>query len=90
MIPIFFVVNTPKLSECAKALQIFRHASEVYKAKHNKPMVIVYDNVNHLVHEKPKILDILQDDAKHSADDRLYIAVFVCSEESVQRMECKY
>ncbi|PKY54471.1 hypothetical protein RhiirA4_59136 [Rhizophagus irregularis] len=53
-------------------------------------MVIVYDNVSHLVHENPKILDILQDDAKHSADDRKYIAVFVCSKGSVpQRMESR-
>jgi hypothetical protein len=72
-------------------LKALRHASEVYKAKHDKPMVIVYDNVSHLVHENQKILDILQDDAKHSADDRKYIAVFVCSEGSVpRRMECKY
>ncbi|EXX66843.1 hypothetical protein RirG_119920 [Rhizophagus irregularis DAOM 197198w] len=53
-------------------------------------MVIVYDNVSHLVHKNPEILDILQDDAKHSADDRKYIAVFVCSEGSVpQRMESR-
>ncbi|GBC23142.2 P-loop containing nucleoside triphosphate hydrolase protein [Rhizophagus irregularis DAOM 181602=DAOM 197198] len=65
--------DTPKLSECAKALKTFRHASEV-----------------HLVHKNPEILDILQDDAKHSADDRKYIAVFVCSEGSVpQRMESR-
>ncbi|CAB4490184.1 unnamed protein product [Rhizophagus irregularis] len=83
-------VDTPKISECAKALKTFRHASEVYKAKHDKPMVIVYDNVSYLVHKNPKILDILQDDAKHSADDRKYIAVFVCSEGSVpQRMESR-
>ncbi|RGB37037.1 hypothetical protein C1646_813604 [Rhizophagus diaphanus] len=73
-------VDTPKLSECAKALKTFRHASEGYKAKHDKPMVIVYDNVSHLVHKDPEILDILQDDAKHRADDQKYIAVFVCSE----------
>ncbi|CAB5215086.1 unnamed protein product [Rhizophagus irregularis] len=82
--------DTPKLSECAKALQTFRHASEMYKAKYDKPIVIVYDNVSHLVHKNPEILDILQDDAKHNADDRKYIAVFVCSEGSVpQRMESR-
>ncbi|GES74430.1 P-loop containing nucleoside triphosphate hydrolase protein [Rhizophagus clarus] len=82
--------DAPKLSEWGKALKAFRHASEVYKAKHDKPMVIVYDNVSHLVQENPKILDILQDDAKHSADDRKYIAVFVCSEGSVpRRMESR-
>ncbi|RIA84237.1 P-loop containing nucleoside triphosphate hydrolase protein [Glomus cerebriforme] len=83
-------VDTPKLSECGKALKTFRHASELYKARHDKPMVIVYDNVSHLVHKNPEILDILRDDAKHSADDRKYIAVFVCSEGSVpQRMESR-
>ncbi|GES86142.1 P-loop containing nucleoside triphosphate hydrolase protein [Rhizophagus clarus] len=82
--------DAPKFSEWEKALKALRHASEVYKAKHDKPMVIVYDNVSHLVHENQKILDILQDDAKHSADDRKYIAVFVCSEGSVpRRMESR-
>jgi len=63
----------------------------VYKAKYNKPMVIIYDNISHLVHKNPKILDIPQNGAKHSADNQKYIAVFVCSEKSVsQRMKCKY
>ncbi|RIA89997.1 hypothetical protein C1645_738186 [Glomus cerebriforme] len=55
-------VNKPKISEWEKALEAFNHASEVYKAKHDKPMVIV-------------------DDAKYSADNRKYIAVFVSSDE---------
>ena len=63
----------------------------MYKAKHGKPPVIVYDNISKIVNENPKILDILQDDAKKNADDRKYIAIFVSSEGSVlQRMECKY
>ena len=70
---------------------VFKHASAVYKKKHGKPPVIVYDNVSLLFNENPKILDILQDDAKDNADFSKYIAVFVCSEGSVpRRMECKY
>ncbi|RHZ56128.1 hypothetical protein Glove_406g98 [Diversispora epigaea] len=43
-----------------------------------------------LVHENPKILDILQDDAKKNADDQIYIAVFVSSENAVlRRMESR-
>jgi len=68
-----------------------KHASEVYKAKHGKLPVIIYDKISQIVNENPKILDILQDDAKDSADDRKYIAVFVSSEGSVpQRMQCKF
>ncbi|CAG8667676.1 13317_t:CDS:2, partial [Acaulospora morrowiae] len=73
-----------------RAMEAFKRASAVYKKKHNKPPVIVYDNVSRLVHKNPKILDILQDDAKKNADDRKYIAVFVSSEGSVpRRMETR-
>ena len=90
LILIFLFVGKPKISEWRSAIRALNHASEVYKAKHDKPMVIVYDNISHLVHKNPDILDILQDDAKHSADDRKYIAVFVSSKGSVpRRMQCK-
>ncbi|CAG8655105.1 6403_t:CDS:2, partial [Ambispora gerdemannii] len=68
-----------------RAMEAFKRASAVYKKKHNKPPVIVYDNVSRLVHKNPEILDILQDDAKDNADDRKYIAVFVSSEGNVPR-----
>ncbi|CAB4495107.1 hypothetical protein RhiirA5_170394 [Rhizophagus irregularis] len=50
------------------AVRFLNHASVVYKAKHNC-----------LVHTNLKILDILQDDVKHNADDRKYTTVFVSS-----------
>ncbi|CAG8651392.1 6276_t:CDS:2, partial [Ambispora gerdemannii] len=73
-----------------RAMEIFRRASEVYKEKHGKPPVIIYDNVSQLIPENSKILDMLQDMAKRSADYRTYIAVFVSSEGSVpRRMELR-
>ncbi|CAG8655736.1 10138_t:CDS:2, partial [Ambispora leptoticha] len=73
-----------------RALEAFKRASAVYEAKHNKPPVIVYDNVAKLVNVNPKVLDTLQDDAKMNADHRKYIAVFVSSEGSVpRRMESR-
>ncbi|CAG8707161.1 9320_t:CDS:2, partial [Racocetra fulgida] len=79
-----------KISEWERAMDAFKRASAVYKAKYNKPPVIVYDNISRLVHINPEILDILQDDAKDNADDRKYIAVFVSSEGNVpRRMQCK-
>ncbi|CAG8621941.1 7173_t:CDS:2, partial [Diversispora eburnea] len=63
-----------------RIMEIFRRASEVYKEKYGKPSVIIYDNVSQLILENSKILDILQDEAKYSADERTYIAVFVSSE----------
>ncbi|CAG8445004.1 9267_t:CDS:2 [Ambispora leptoticha] len=73
-----------------RAFRAFKHASEVYKAKHGKPPVIIYDNISRIFNENPKILDILQDDAKDNADDSKYIAVFVSSEGSVpRRMESR-
>jgi hypothetical protein len=71
-------------------LEAFKKAGVVYKAKHNKLPVIVYDNISGLIDIDPKVLDFLQDDAKMNADHRKYIAVFVSSEGSVpQRMQCK-
>ncbi|CAG8731280.1 8040_t:CDS:2 [Dentiscutata erythropus] len=76
--------------ENIRALEAFKRASAVYKAKHNKPPVIVYDNIAKLVNVNPKVLDTLQDDAKMNADHRKYIAVFVSSEGSVpRRMESR-
>ncbi|RHZ65029.1 hypothetical protein Glove_319g168 [Diversispora epigaea] len=63
----------------------FRHACEVYKTKHGKPPVIIYDNINRLVEKNPELLDILQDEAKDNADERTYVAVFVSSENLVSR-----
>ncbi|CAG8516203.1 9455_t:CDS:2 [Ambispora leptoticha] len=66
-------------------MRAFKRAGEVYKSKHNKPPVIIYNNISQLVHKNLEILDILQDDAKDNADDRKYITVFVSSEGSVPR-----
>ena len=73
-----------------RALEAFKRAGVVYKEKHNKLPVIVYDNIAKLLNLNPKILDTLQDDAKMNADNRQYMAVFVSSEGSVpRRMQCK-
>jgi hypothetical protein len=72
-------------------LNSFKRNAEIYKAKYNKPLVIIYDEFETLLHRNPEILDILQDDAKDSAGNRKYIAVFVTNEASVtMRMGCKY
>ncbi|CAG8448034.1 9025_t:CDS:2 [Ambispora leptoticha] len=82
--------NELKDPKWVRAMDAFKRASAVYKAKNGKPPVIIYDNVSRLVHENPKVLDILQDDAKDNADGRKYIAVFVSSEGSVpRRMESR-
>ncbi|CAG8551542.1 17209_t:CDS:2 [Acaulospora morrowiae] len=82
--------NKLNYPEWVRAMDAFKRASVVYKAKNGKPPVIVYDNISRLVHKNPEILDILQDDAKDNADDSKYIAVFVSSEGSVpRRMESR-
>ncbi|RHZ49943.1 hypothetical protein Glove_508g5 [Diversispora epigaea] len=83
----FNVTNNTSISllQWKRVMEIFRDASVVYKAKHGKPLVIVYDNINRLVKENPKVLDILQDDAKDGADGMKYVAVFITSEGSVLR-----
>ncbi|GES94744.1 P-loop containing nucleoside triphosphate hydrolase protein [Rhizophagus clarus] len=66
-----------------RALEAFRKAGAVYKAKHNRLPVIVYDNINGLMNVDPEVLDSLQEDAKMSVDHREYVAVFISSEGSV-------
>ncbi|RHZ85192.1 hypothetical protein Glove_70g60 [Diversispora epigaea] len=77
-------------SKWERAMDAFMRASEVYKAKHGKPPIIIYDNVSRLVHKNSEILDILQDYAKDDAIENNYVAVFVSSEGSVpRRMELR-
>ena len=71
-------------------MNAFKHIAKEYKAKHNEPPVIIYDNISRLAHTDPNILYVLQDDAKDNADDRNYIAVFVSGEGVVSKiMMCK-
>ncbi|RHZ48448.1 hypothetical protein Glove_551g12 [Diversispora epigaea] len=63
-----------------RAFDTFRRISAIYKAKHDKPPVIIYDNISRLILKYSEIFDFLQDNAKDNADDRKYIAVFVSSE----------
>ncbi|CAG8542731.1 3312_t:CDS:2 [Acaulospora morrowiae] len=70
------------LSKWERALDAFKREAELYKAKNGKPPVIVYDNVGRLVADHPRILDVLQDDAKDSADNRKYFAVSTVKEVS--------
>ncbi|CAB5382713.1 unnamed protein product [Rhizophagus irregularis] len=68
----------------------FKRTGAVYKRKHNKPPVIVYDNIAKLINVNSKVFDTLQNDAKMNANDRKYIAVFINSEDLVsKRMESR-
>ncbi|CAG8462981.1 7787_t:CDS:2 [Acaulospora morrowiae] len=79
--------NELKDPKWVRAMDAFNRASAVYKKKYGKPPAIVYDNISQIVNENPKILDVLQDDAKKNADGRKYIAVFVSSEGSEKSMD---
>ncbi|RHZ80759.1 hypothetical protein Glove_132g108 [Diversispora epigaea] len=72
-------------SKWMRAVNAFIRAAKVYKEKHGKPPVIIYDNVNQLIPEKAKFLDILQDEAKFNADESTCITIFITSEGSVPR-----
>ncbi|GES89436.1 P-loop containing nucleoside triphosphate hydrolase protein [Rhizophagus clarus] len=72
-------------SKWRRALEAFKSAGAVYRAKHNKLPVIVYDNISEIMSVDPEVLDALQNDAKMNADHKRYIAVFVSSEDSVPR-----
>jgi hypothetical protein len=86
-----FIVKVDGRPKWKRAFEAFKRAGAVYKAKHNKLPVIVYDNINELVNVGPKVLETLQKDAKVCADRQEYIAVFVTSEGSIPRnMKSKY
>ena len=65
---IFFLIGEPDNLMWERAMKAFKRATKAYKDKHDRPAVIVYDNVSRLAHEGSNILDILQDDAKDNAD----------------------
>ncbi|CAG8684437.1 24730_t:CDS:2, partial [Dentiscutata erythropus] len=70
-----------------RALDSFKRGAETYLKTYGKPAVIIYDNVNRLALKNPKLLDVLQDDAKDHADVSEYITLFVTSEGTVKRMQ---
>ncbi|PKK71903.1 hypothetical protein RhiirC2_743663, partial [Rhizophagus irregularis] len=69
--------NVDRRPNWRRALEAFKNAGTVYKTKHNKLPVIVYDNISGLINTNPKVLDTLQDDAKMGADYREYIAYYL-------------
>lgn len=73
-----------------RVIDTIKRVSRVYKEKHKKTPVIIYDNVNQLVYQNLKILDILQDDTKIKVDDRIYTVVFINKGSVVRRMQCEY
>ncbi|GBB85228.1 hypothetical protein RclHR1_01180005 [Rhizophagus clarus] len=80
--------NHHRVSKWEMALRTINQASTKYRKRYNKPLVIVYDNINTLFHNHPEILDILQDNAKRGADNGECITVFVSSEVP-RRMELR-
>ncbi|CAG8432852.1 7340_t:CDS:2 [Diversispora eburnea] len=73
-----------------KSFEYFRREAEIYRKKHDKPPVIIYDNISRLLEFSPRVIDILQGDARVNADFGRYIALFISSEGgSVPKRKCK-
>ena len=62
------------------ALKLFGRAAARFQEEHKRPAVLVLDNMDIVAQESPKILYILQHNAKIAADKELYKVVFVCSD----------
>ena len=62
------------------ALELFNRAAERFRVEHKRPAVLVLDNIDIVAQESPKLLYVLQQDAKIAADNELYKVVFVCSD----------
>lgn len=86
-----FLLDKFETPRWKRALKAFKHFAERYRAKYNRPPIVIYDNINRLARMDQDILYMLQDDAKDNADKSNYIAVFVASEGVSQKiMMCKY
>lgn len=74
-----------------RALDAFKRIAKKYKKEHNRLPIVIFDNANRLAHMDKEVLQVLQDDAKDSADSHSYIVVFVSGEGIVPEiMMCKY
>ena len=62
------------------ALKLFRLAAARFQEEHKRHAVLILDNVNIVAQESPKLLYVLQQNAKIAADKELYKVVFVCSD----------
>jgi hypothetical protein len=58
----------------------FKSTAQWYKKEYGKMPVIVFDNVNRLAKDNPKMLEILQEGAKDAIVGRKFITVFVSSD----------
>ncbi|RHZ64121.1 hypothetical protein Glove_326g135 [Diversispora epigaea] len=79
----FLTIKTEE-SKWMKVRNSLKRASKMYNTKYVKPLVIIYDNINH---ENSEILDFLQDDAEGNADSREYNTVFIISKGAWSRVE---
>ncbi|CAG8542087.1 1113_t:CDS:2, partial [Diversispora eburnea] len=50
--------------------------------------VFIYNNINQLIDNYPKIIDALQDNSKDNADNIIYIVIFVSSEARLSSWSC--
>jgi Cdc6-like AAA superfamily ATPase len=79
-------MNLPKWMRAKRA---FEDVAQSYKINHNKPSVIIFDNVDRLINHS-EIIDSLQDSAMKNAKHNKYITVFISTKGPVlERMECK-
>lgn len=68
------------VSSFVKLFGAFEHFAAKYKAETRSRAVLVLNNINVLIAEDPKILDMLQDKAKKACSENLYKVVFMCSD----------
>ncbi|RHZ52403.1 hypothetical protein Glove_461g69 [Diversispora epigaea] len=82
--------NKYKKESWKVVLDAFEKAAKVHKEKYGKPLVIIYDNVDRLIHKNIDILDLLHSSVTESDNKENYVAVFVGSEYAVpQRLSSR-
>ncbi|CAB5217624.1 unnamed protein product [Rhizophagus irregularis] len=85
----FFEKENMNLPKWMRAKRAFEDVAQSYKVNHNKPSVIIFDNVDRLKNH-PEIIDSLQDSAMKNAKQNKYITVFISTKGPVlERMESR-
>eukprot|EP01111_Echinosteliopsis_oligospora_P011630 TRINITY_DN3884_c0_g1_i4.p1 TRINITY_DN3884_c0_g1~~TRINITY_DN3884_c0_g1_i4.p1 ORF type:complete len:372 (+),score=47.72 TRINITY_DN3884_c0_g1_i4:78-1193(+) len=78
--------NHPLQTQYDRVEDVLIKAAVEFKERHNRPPVLIIDNINRLAEKSPRMLTQLQQLAKDHADKKDLIIVFVTSEGKAPRM----
>jgi hypothetical protein len=79
------LIDSSEPASLEEGLQVLSRHAIKYKQEYKRVPVLIIDNVNRLAQMQPRLLDLFQDYAKDTADNRIVTVVFLSSEGRVPR-----